>query len=158
MIIGIDPGLGGAVACLDYQRGHHIISVPLVQKTYGKGNQIHAAALADYIRSYSSNGAVVAIERVASSPQMGVASAYRFGHTAGVIDGIVQALKLPVTYVRPQVWKKHFGLLKKSKDASRTLALERFPELAEYMQRKKDADRAEALLIAVWRHEVMTDK
>jgi len=99
--------------------------------------------------------ALCVVERVGAMPGQGVASTFRFGRGAGVVDGVLGALGAPFQYVAPGVWKRHFGLLKKPKDASRLMALERFPNCANELKRKRDHGRAEALLIAAWGRSVL---
>ena len=91
----------------------------------------------------------VVIENVHSMPKQGVASSFRFGRGVGVLHGVVGALALPVTHVTPQQWKR-FHHLPADKEAARALAIQRWPQHARHLSRKKDTDRAEALLIGDW--------
>ena len=81
-------------------------------------------------------------------PGQGVTSMFNFGQTFGAIKGITAALNLPIYFVRPSKWKKHFDLIKSSKDASRTKAIEIYPSLAEKLSKKKDVNKSDAILIA----------
>lgn len=87
------------------------------------------------------------IEKVGSMPKQGVSSTFKFGRSYGEIIGVVAAHKLRMDFVPPGVWKRTFGL-SKDKDASRLKAMELFPQLRDRLTRKKDHNRAEALLIA----------
>ena len=78
----------------------------------------------------------------------GVTSMFNFGQTFGAIKGICATLELPIFFVRPAKWKKHFELINSSKDASRTKAIEMYPHLAEKLSRKKDVNKSDAILIA----------
>jgi crossover junction endodeoxyribonuclease RuvC len=89
----------------------------------------------------------VVLEQVHSSPRMGVSSSYNFGRTYGQIEGVAAGLSLRLDYVTPQAWKTYHGLIGKPKDAARVKAIELFPQFKTELKRKKDCDRADALLI-----------
>ena len=80
-------------------------------------------------------------------PKQGVSSTFKFGKAYGVVIGVVAALKIPVHFVAPSVWKRHFGL-SADKEEARARALQYWPERAELFARKKDHGRAEAALLA----------
>jgi len=143
--IGIDPGLTGAVA-IYRQNGIWLYDMPLCSKLTGKGQQVNLAALAELLRGIGD--ADCWLEQVGPMPGQGVTSMFGFGRTVGQIEGVVSALGLPVRYVTPQKWKKPLGLIGRDKDAARTLAIQRFPEIAAKLSRKKDGGRADALWIA----------
>ena len=166
IIIAIDPGINGAIVLMsDVSQTIEIYDMPTVPKSVGKGRQVCASGVRDIIgvdhlkgtergrKVYEHPSAIV--ELVGPTPQMGVTSAFAFGKTAGIIEGVLAALQIGVVYVRPQAWKKRFGLIKKEKDASRTKAIELYPQLARQLSRKKDADRAEALLLAHFASRLM---
>ena len=81
-------------------------------------------------------------------PGQGVTSMFNFGQTFGSIKGICAALGLPIFYVRPAKWKKHFELINSSKDASRTKVIEMYPSISSRLTKKKDVNKADAILIA----------
>ena len=91
---------------------------------------------------------VVVVEQVNAMPGQGVTSMFNFGQSFGVIKGICSALRLPIYFVRPTKWKKHFNLIKTNKDASRTKVIEVYPDISSKLSRKKDSNRADAILIA----------
>ena len=91
---------------------------------------------------------VVVVEHVNAMPGQGVTSMFNFGQSFGVIKGICSALSLPIYFVRPAKWKKHFNLIKTNKDASRTKVIEIYPEISNKISRKKDSHKADAILIA----------
>jgi hypothetical protein len=93
--------------------------------------------------------AQVVIENVHSMPKQGVASTFKFGMGCGIIHGVFGALRLPVTLVAPSMWKG-FHRLNADKEMARALALRKWPEQHDRLARKKDANRAEALLIGDW--------
>jgi crossover junction endodeoxyribonuclease RuvC len=89
----------------------------------------------------------VVIEKVASRPQQGVSSTFKFGFSAGSIYGLLVGLQLPVSYLLPQQWQRAVGV-GPTPDAGRRRAGELYPAAAEYLIHKKDAGRADAILIA----------
>ena len=117
----------------------------------GKKNkkQLNGAYLSDYLKKHILNieNTVVVVEQVNAMPGQGVTSMFNFGQSFGVIKGICSALTLPIYFVRPVKWKKHFNLIGSSKDASRTKATELFPSFSNDMAKKKDANKADAILI-----------
>jgi len=145
--VGIDPGLTGAVAFLWGGGRVDVFDIPVLPRLSGKGTQVNARQLY-LILNTAPPGALVYFEQVNPMPGQGVTSMFHFGRTVGVIEGVLGSLGLPYEMVRPQVWKKGAGLLKKEKDASRTLALQLYPQVSDKLARKKDNGRAEAILIA----------
>ena len=98
------------------------------------------------------------IEQVSAMPGQGVTSMFNFGQSFGVIKGICSAMILPIYFVRPTKWKKHFNLINSSKDASRTKAIEIFPYFSTNLSKKKDANKADAILIASFFYETYQSK
>ena len=90
----------------------------------------------------------VVVEHVTAMPGQGVTSMFNFGQSFGVIKGICSALSLPIYFVRPTKWKKYFNLIKTNKDASRTKVIQIYPEISSQLSRKKDSNKADAILIA----------
>ena len=153
-ILSIDPGISGALALLDNTKIVDIQDMPIVPKTTGKGNEISAILLAQIIRDYCCEYTIdkIVMEVVRAMPGQGSVSMFSFGRSVGTIEGVLAGLQLPVTMVRPQVWKKHHGLLKKDKQAARTLVLQKYPNDIDWFKRKKDVDRADAVLMGLWLH------
>jgi crossover junction endodeoxyribonuclease RuvC len=87
-------------------------------------------------------------------PKQGVASTFRFGVAVGIIRGVLMANGVSVHYVAPTVWKKHWGLNGKDKEAARALAILRHPKLPG-LHLKRHHGRADALLMLEWYREVM---
>ena len=81
-------------------------------------------------------------------PGQGVTSMFNFGQSFGVLKGICSAMQLSMYFVRPAKWKKYYGLIKTEKDASRTKVIEMYPYIASEVSRKKDANKADAILLA----------
>jgi crossover junction endodeoxyribonuclease RuvC len=150
-IIGIDPGLNGAVAILDAKTGAliEVWSMPVVELKVGKATKrkVSPEVLAAELRPWMDGTAV--IEQVASSPQMGVTSAFGFGESYGIVRGVLAGMAIPCRTVVPAKWKKDMGL-NSSKDGSRAKALQMWPAHANEFKLVKDADKAEAALIGAW--------
>lgn len=154
LTFGIDPGLTGAIATLLDGEAGPIIDMPT--RTVGDWGEVDAQKLALFIRDQRAAhpGAYVSacIEKVGARPADGGTSAFRFGESAGKVKGVLESLGIPYSRAIPASWKRSMGLLLTEKDASRQLALRRFPSAAHYLQRKKDNGRADALLLALY-HE-----
>ncbi len=150
-ILGIDPGLKGAIALYAPERQIVIHDMPTHEITINnkKKNRIDIYELARLIDFHAANIEHAYVEEVTASPQMGVTSSFSFGMSAGIVHGIIAANLIPMTFVRPQLWKKHFGLTS-DKDASRRKASSLFPLNVGQWSRAQDDGRAEALLIAVY--------
>ena len=150
ILFAIDPGVN--VACSIYvdRKLCKIFDVPTM--TDGKKNkkQINAAQLSKIVKQTiedQKEEISVIIERVSAMPGQGVTSMFNFGQSFGVIKGIFSTLEIPIYFVRPAKWKKHFNLIGSEKDASRTKAIELFPKFSNEISRKKDANKADAILI-----------
>ena len=149
IVFGIDPGVSGALSIYENKKLKEVIDMPTMSEGKKNKKQINAAQLSLEIKqriNRSSETAVV-VEHVTAMPGQGVTSMFNFGQSFGVIKGICSALTLPIYFVRPVKWKKHFNLIGSSKDASRTKAIELFPSFSNDMAKKKDANKADAILI-----------
>lgn len=161
MILGIDPGLTGALALLDGDRCIDVIDMPISAKTVGKGNEVNAYLLGDILsdlKTESGGDLLASVEQVGPMPGQGVTSMFGFGRSAGVLDGVLAAMGIPVNKVSPARWKKAMGLSGRDKDVARTMAINTFPEMAHMLARKKDTGRAEAMLIAAYSHGELLDR
>ena len=148
-IIGIDPGLSGAIAVLDDLKVFDMFDMPVMSEGKKNKNQLNSAQLVNIIKKHTVSGSTfVIVEQVSAMPGQGVTSMFNFGQTFGSIKGICAALNLPIFYVRPAKWKKHFELINSSKDASRTKVIEMYPSISDRLSRKKDVNKADAILIA----------
>lgn len=150
IIIGIDPGLSGGIAVLDNNKVLELFDMPVMADGKKNKKQLNSALLAKLIKESTSNTSesAVIVEQVNAMPGQGVTSMFNFGQTFGAIKGICATLELPIFFVRPSKWKKHFELINSSKDASRTKAIEMYPHLAQKLSKKKDVNKSDAILIA----------
>jgi crossover junction endodeoxyribonuclease RuvC len=118
----------------------------------GAANRVNPYALASIIRPsiYADIETIAYVEQVGSMPGQGVASMFSFGHAAGVIQGVLGAFRIPVRMVTPQAWKKRAGLTGKNKDASRTLAIQMWPDWRELDKKGAGQAYADAAFIALY--------
>ena len=149
-IIGIDPGLSGGIAILDDLKIFDIYDMPIMSEGKKNKNQLNSAQLVNIIKKniISKGDRFLIVEQVSAMPGQGVTSMFNFGQTFGSIKGICAALNLPIFFVRPAKWKKHFDLINSSKDASRTKVIEMYPSISSRLSKKKDVNKADAILIA----------
>ena len=149
-IIGIDPGLSGAIAILEHKKVLNIFDMPVMSEGKKNKKQLNSALLVSLLREniVKDQEAVVVVEQVNAMPGQGVTSMFNFGQTFGAIKGVCAALDLPIFFVRPSKWKKNFELINSSKDSSRTKAIEMYPKLSNQLTKKKDVNKSDAILIA----------
>ena len=149
-IIGIDPGLSGGIAVLENNKVLSIFDMPVMPEGKKNKRQLNSAQLVSLIRENikPDEEVVVIVEQVNAMPGQGVTSMFNFGQTFGAIKGVCAALELPIFFVRPSKWKKHFELINSSKDSSRTKAIEMYPTLSKQLAKKKDVNKSDAILIA----------
>ena len=150
IIIGIDPGINGAICVLENKQIIELHDTPTMIDGKKNKRQVNGAQIANIIKEMSNKDKeiVVVVEHVNAMPGQGVTSMFNFGQSFGVIKGICAALALPINFVRPAKWKKYFNLINTNKDASRTKAIELYPKNSSNLARKKDSNRADAILIA----------
>ena len=149
-IIGIDPGLSGAIAILENNKVLNLFDMPVMSEGKKNKKQLNSSHLVNIIKENIAQNEEIAVvvEQVNAMPGQGVTSMFNFGQTFGAIKGLCAALELPIYFVRPSKWKKHFELIKSSKDASRTKVIEMYPKLSNQLTKKKDVNKSDAILIA----------
>jgi len=157
LIIGIDPGISGSI-CF-FKDGNIIDVVEMPTMAEGKKNkrQVNGAQIyneiCNRVNKIDKQNIRVIIEQVSAMPGQGVTSMFNFGQSFGILKGICSAMQLPVYFIRPAKWKKYFGLINSEKDASRTRAIEMFPSFSSQLSKKKDSNKADAILIANFYYE-----
>lgn len=158
MIVGVDPGVNGAIAIMRENGTILLLDVPNVShkienKKTGKTRNhkdIDIEKLDALCYEYFNHvGCKIFIEEVHSMPGQGVASTFKFGKAFGTLIGMLSVYG-KVHFVKPQEWKKHHGLIGKKKDDSRLLVIERYPSLKNELKLKKNVDKAEALLLCLY--------
>ena len=150
IIFGIDPGVSGAISILENKKVIEVFEMPTMIDGKKSKRQVNGAQVTNIIKGRldKNKEIIVVVEHVNAMPGQGVTSMFNFGQSFGVIKGICSALSLPIYFVRPMKWKKHFNLIKTNKDASRTKVIEIYPEISSKLSRKKDSNKADAILIA----------
>ena len=157
LIIGIDPGISGSICFLEDGIINDVLEMPTM--TEGKKNkkQVNGSQIFNEIsfriKTYEKKNIKVVIEQVSAMPGQGVTSMFNFGQSFGILKGICSAMQLSIYFVRPAKWKKYFNLINSEKDASRTRAIEIFPYFSSNLSKKKDSNKADAILIASYFHE-----
>lgn len=152
--IGIDPGFSGAIAF--YAPKENIVSIydmPVYQNAKGK-TEINLYELHEILAPETDEPHMAIIEQVAAMRGQGVTSMFRFGQSYGATQMAVAAHKIPMQFVTPAKWKKHFNL-SRDKGVSRSVAIQRFPKNASDFSRARDDGRAEATLIALYGAEML---
>ena len=156
LIIGIDPGISGSICFFEDGKILDVIEMPVM--TEGKKNkkQVNGAQIYnEFLKRINKKDDEirVVIEQVSAMPGQGVTSMFNFGQSFGILKGICSAMQLPMFFVRPAKWKKYFNLINSQKDASRTRAIEIFPYFSTQLSKKKDSNKADAILIASFYYE-----
>jgi len=156
LIIGIDPGISGAICFFENGEIKEVIEMPTMADGKKNKRQINGSQtyneISQRIKNISKKDIFVVIEQVSAMPGQGVTSMFNFGQSFGVLKGICSAMQLSTFFIRPVKWKKYFNLIKSEKDASRTKVIEIFPYISSYLSKKKDSNKADAILIASFFH------
>lgn len=145
-VIGIDPGGSGSICVLGLD-GKYIDHLLMPVMKVGKANRVNSAALVAWLDKYKSAKHCY-LEKVHAMPGNGSASMFSFGHSAGIVEGVIVALGIPLTLVTPQSWKKNSGLIGKDKDAARTRAIQLYPDVRDLDLKGKGQALADSILIA----------
>ena len=157
LIIGIDPGISGSICFFEDGKILDVVEMPTMtdgkkNKKQVNGSQIYNEII-QRIKHTEKKDIKVIIEQVSAMPGQGVTSMFNFGQSFGILKGICSAMQLPMYFVRPTKWKKYFNLINSQKDASRTKAIEIFPYFSTNLSKKKDSNKADAILIANYYYE-----
>lgn len=146
ILIGVDPGAGGCLVALsaaDFSYIDHL-QMPLDASSRVDGFAVAAWLLELSNRCYIS---CAYIEKVGARPHQGVCSCFSFGHSVGVIVGVLSVCSVSITEITPQAWKKAAGLIGTEKDASRIKALESYPQIKDLQKKGKGQALADAIYI-----------
>ena len=157
LIIGIDPGISGSICFFEDGKILDVVDMPTMIEGKKNKKQVNGSQIFNEISNRISmiekKNIKVVIEQVSAMPGQGVTSMFNFGQSFGILKGICSAMQLPMYFVRPAKWKKYFGLINSEKDASRTKAIEMFPYFSSQLSKKKDSNKADAILIASFYYE-----
>ena len=152
--------MSGAIAILKENKVLGIFDMPVMAEGKKNKKQLNSAQLVNILKEniQDKEETAVVVEQVNAMPGQGVTSMFNFGQTFGAIKGVCAALELPIFFVRPSKWKKHFELINSSKDSSRTKVIEMYPSLSNQLSKKKDVNKSDAILIARFFNETrLTD-
>ena len=157
LIIGIDTGISGSICFFEDGKIIDVIEMPTMtdgkkNKRQVNGSQIYNE-ISKRINNIEKQNIRVIIEQVSAMPGQGVTSMFNFGQSFGILKGICSAMQLPMYFIRPTKWKKYFSLINSEKDASRTKVIEMFPSFSSQLSKKKDSNKADAILIASFYYE-----
>jgi crossover junction endodeoxyribonuclease RuvC len=152
IIIGIDPGISGSICFFEDGKVTDIVEMPNMAEGKKNKRQVNGAQIyneiSSRIKNFNKEDIKVVIEQVSAMPGQGVTSMFNFGQSFGVLKGICSAMQLSTYFIRPAKWKKYFNLINSEKDASRTKAIQIFPYISSKLSKKKDANKADAILLA----------
>ena len=152
LIIGIDPGISGSICFFEDGVIKDVVDMPTMIEGKKNKKQVNGSQIfneiSEKIKKIDKKNIKVVIEHVTAMPGQGVTSMFNFGQSFGILKGICSAMQLSVYFVRPAKWKKYFNLINSEKDASRTRAIEIFPYYSSHLSRRKDSNKADAILIA----------
>jgi crossover junction endodeoxyribonuclease RuvC len=154
VVIGIDPGVSGAIACLVDRELLDVVDMPTFSELRGKRNvrSVNVAELADILRGYAVSALTtptVIVEKVHAMPGQGVTSMFSFGEAYAAAYTVPAVLQYPTILIEPRIWKKQMGLTA-DKQRSRRVATETWPQMAHLFRLTKHDGRAEAALLAQW--------
>ena len=157
LIIAIDPGINGAICFFQNGEVKDVLEMPTMAEGKKNKRQVNGHQMFNElslrIKQYKTENINVVVEQVSAMPGQGVTSMFNFGQSFGILKGICAAMQLPMYLVRPAKWKKYFNLINAEKDASRTRAIEIFPYFSSQLSKKKDINKADAILIANFYYE-----
>ena len=152
IIVGIDPGIAGAICFFSDGKVIDVIDMPTMAEGKKNKKQVNGRQIYNEImlikNKFMDEKMSVIVEQVSAMPGQGVTSMFNFGQSFGVLKGIFSAMQIPMDFISPVKWKKHYNLINTQKDSSRTKAIEFFPYISSKLSRKKDANKADAILIA----------
>lgn len=149
MIVGIDPGCTGAIVVLS-DDGRYLDHLLMPTLKVGSKTRVNGAAVSAFLRPLlrDRHETHVYLEQVGAMPKQGGASMFTFGHAAGLVEGVITGIGLPMTLVTPQAWKKAAKLIGEDKDAARSRAIQLYPDLRDLDAKGKGQAIADAILIA----------
>ena len=154
-VLGIDPGVNGALAVLHNGRARvHDVPVEQVKTGRTKRKRFLERQMWEIVRGIRNEAGTVvaAIEDVGPNPSFSALANHALGRGAALWEMALIAAGIPFERVRPYRWKATVGIARGAdKGAARIVAQELFPDLYDSLKRVSDHDRADALLIAEWR-------
>lgn len=144
-VLSIDPGISGSICVKDLGDEYHFFKMPIIQK--GTKNIVDTKSLFNLFKQYLPD--LIVLEEVHAMPGQGVTSMFSFGMSYGAVLGVIGAYQHDfesyLMLVTPQVWKRHYGLLKTSKED--VLQKVSHPKINEIKNKAFRVSFSEALLI-----------
>jgi crossover junction endodeoxyribonuclease RuvC len=150
-LLGVDPGVNGGLSIIEITDGAApvlvgCIDIPVIGSAAKE--RVDSAAIRNFIERHKPVHAL--IERAQAMPKQGASSGFKYGRAVGAIEAAIALCSIPLEIIEPSVWKRHWRLPGKDKEAARQRALQFFPDAHAALARKKDHGRAEAMLIALY--------
>lgn len=150
-ILGIDPGVRGGLALVEINDGAapqllEAIDIPVTGVSAKE--RVDVLAIRAWVMAHQPQHAY--IERAQALPKQGASSGFKYGRATGAIEAAIACCEIPITIVEPAVWKKFHHLRGGDKEGARQRALQLFPSAHALLARKRDHQRAEAALIALY--------
>ncbi len=157
-VFGFDPGLKSAIGVISVSGNNQYLYADDIPVDNGKIDGMKLASIIAFqvecvLRFHTATrpiGIDCIIENVHTMPSQGISSSGKFMEAYGTIQGVLNGMGMEFSRVTPQKWKKLYWdkSTKGDKYASLEKARELFPEIEHLLKRKKDHNRAEALLLA----------
>ena len=150
-ILGIDPGIRGGLAIISSNDGAAPTLVDAIDiPTVGTGakERVNVLLIQEWLLQHGPTFAF--IERGQAMPRQGASSGFKYGRSVGSAEATITLCGIPLEIVEPSVWKRFFKLPGKNKKAARQKAIALFPTAHQFFARRKDHQRAEAALLALY--------
>lgn len=148
IIVGIDPGVSGALVAVS--AGGHVEAHDTPTIEINGKRHVSPSGVRDILARIDADGIeMIVLEHVQGVQGTGATSAFSFGRSFGLMEGVVAGMTLPLTLVRPQLWTKALNV-SRDKGAHRRAAANLWPRYAGLFARAKDDGRADAALLAHW--------
>ena len=150
-VLGVDPGIHGGLAILEIMDGAapqllEAIDIPTIGT--GAKERVNVHAVQEWVLQHGPQFGFV--ERGQAMPRQGASSGFKFGRSVGAIEATIALCNVPLEIIEPSMWKRALRLPGRDKEQARQKALAIFPQAAALLARKKDHQRAEAMLIALY--------
>jgi len=150
-VLGVDPGISGGLAVVEITDGAapvlvECIDIPVVGA--GAKERVDVTAIRNFTDRHKPIRAL--IERAQAMPKQGASSGFKYGRAVGAIEAAITLSSIPVEIIEPSAWKKFWKLPGKDKESGRQKALQLFPAAHATLARKRDHNRAESALIALY--------
>jgi crossover junction endodeoxyribonuclease RuvC len=150
-VLGVDCGVHGGLAILeinDTAAPQMLAAIDVPTVGVGAKERVNPIALQEWLLQYGPAQAFV--ERAQAMPGQGSSSGFKYGRAVGAIETTITLCGISTEIIEASAWKRFFHLHAGDKEGARQLALQRFPSAHALLARRKDHNRAEAMLIALF--------